>query len=162
MGTVFLMAMWSAPNVRAQMFVPAGRDTLRALPGVEVLVEPLEPNLARAGITAVAIAADVSAQLRAAGITTFPSQMQNPSPAKAYLYVQLSGFQLDRQGYVIAMQAHVRQSVQSLVTESTIVNAMTWDRAIVFLAPMGGAVGVVRREVRNLVEQFTRDWSSTR
>jgi len=162
MGTVFLMAMWPAPDARAQLFVPAGKDTLRALPGGEVLVEPLEPSLARAGITAASIAADVSAQLRATGITTFPSQMQNPSPAKAYLYMQLSGFPLARQGYVIAMQAHVRQSVQSLVTESTIVNAMTWDRTVVFLAPMGGAVGVVRQEVQNLVEQFTRDWNSTR
>src|SRR5262245_55194169 len=90
----FLVATLFATHARAQLFEPTGKDTLRALPGVEVLVEPLEPVLGPAGITGAAIATDVSAQLRAAGITLYPSQIQNPSPAKAYLYVQVSGFQV--------------------------------------------------------------------
>jgi hypothetical protein len=158
----FLLAMLLATDARAQLFEPTGKDTLRALPGVELLVEPLEPGLAPSGITADAIAADVSAQLRAAGITIYPSQMQNPSAAKAYLYVQVSGFQAPPQGYVIAAQAHVRQSVRSLVTESTIVNAMTWDRSIVFLAGAQSPAAAVKREIQDLLEQFVRDWKATR
>ena len=159
---VALAAMLPARDARAQLFEPSGKDTLRALPGVEVLVEPLEPGLARSGIAAATIAADVSAQLRAGGITIYPSQTQNPSPAKAYLYLQVSGFQVPRQGYAIAVQAHVRQSVRSLVTESTIVNAMTWDRSIVFLAPTDRPAATVNREVQDLVEQFVEDWNATR
>src|SRR5262249_29018955 len=90
-GTVCLIALSSSADAR-QMFVPSGKETLRALPGIEVLVEPLEQRLARSGITAAAIAADVSAQLRGSGIAIYPSQLENPSPAKAYLYVQVSGF----------------------------------------------------------------------
>ena len=161
MVALVAIALWPA-DAQAQLFVPSGKDTLRALPGVEVLVEPLERGLAAEGLTAPAIAARVSAQLRAGGIPIFATQMQNPSPAKAYLYLQLSAIQLQQQGHVIALQAHVRQSVRSLVTESTIVNAMTWDRRIVFLAPAGGAAGAVTREVQRLVEQFVRDWTSTR
>ena len=157
-----VLVMLLATDARAQLFEPTGKDTLRALPGVELLVEPLEPDLAPGGMTGATIAADVSAQLRAAGITIYPSQLQNPSAAKAYLYVQLSGFQVPRQGYVIAAQAHVRQSVRSLVTESTIVNAMTWDRSIVFLARAGSPAADIKREIQDLVEEFVRDWKATR
>jgi hypothetical protein len=159
---VCLIVMLCAADAHAQMFVPSGKDTLRTLPGVEVLVEPLEPALERSGLSERTIAADVAAQLRAGGITVFANQVQNVSPAKAYLYVQVSGFALERQGHVIAMQTHLRQSVRSLATESTIVNAMTWDRAIVFLAPPGTTAAIVQQEVQRLVEEFVRDWTATR
>jgi hypothetical protein len=161
-GLVCLIALLCAADARAQLFVPSGKDTLRALPGVEVLVEALEPGLASTGMNARTIAADVTEQLRASRIAVYPTQEQNPSPAKAYLYVQVSGFPLQRQGYVIAVQTHLRQSVRSLVTESTIVNAMTWDRAIVFFAPAASPAAAVQREIQRLVEQFVRDWTATR
>jgi hypothetical protein len=157
-----LIALLCAADARAQMFVPNGKDTLRELPGVEVLVEPLEPGLTPSGINAGTIAAEVTRQLRASGITVYPNQMQNPSPAKAYLYVQVSGFALQRQGYVIAVQTHLRQSVRSLATESTIVNAMTWDQAIVWLAPTASPAEAVRRQIQLHVEQFIRDWTAMR
>ena len=161
-SSVCLIVMLCAADARAQLFVPNGKDTLRALPGLEVLVEPLEPGLARTGMTERTIAADVTEQLRASGITVYPTQMENPSPAKAYLYVQVSGFPLQRQGYVIAVQTHLRQSVRSLATESTIVNAMTWDRAIALFAPTATPAAAVQREVQRLVEQFVQDWTATR
>ena len=157
-----LAALLYTADAGAQMFVPNGKDTLRMLPGVEVLVEPFEPELKGSGISERAIAADVTAQLRAGGIRVYPNQVQNPSPGKPYLYVQVSGFALERQGYVIALQTHLRQSVRSLATESTIVNAMTWDRAIVFLAPAAGAAAAVRQEVQRLVAEFVKDWAATR
>jgi uncharacterized lipoprotein YmbA len=42
-----LAACASAPS--AQMFVTTGRDTLRSLPGVEVVVDPVQSELERAG-----------------------------------------------------------------------------------------------------------------
>jgi hypothetical protein len=162
LSSVCLIGLLCAADARAQMFVPNGKDTLRTLQGVEVLVEPFEPELERSGISERTIAADVTAQLRAGGITVYPNQVQNPSPAKPYVYVQVSGFALERQGYVIALQTHLRQSVRSLATESTIVNAMTWDRAIVFLAPTAGAAAAVRQEVQRLVAEFVKDWAATR
>ena len=161
-SSLCLIAVLCAADTRGQMFVPNGKDTLRKLPGLEVLVEPLEPDLERSGINARTIGADVIGQLRASGITVYPNQVQNPSPAKAYLYLQVSGLPLEGRGYAIAVQTHLRQSVRSLATESTIVNAMTWDRAIVFVAPPVGAAAAVRQEVQRLVEAFVRDWTATR
>jgi hypothetical protein len=63
------------------------QDTLRGLPGVEVIVEGLQPELERSGLTAARIRADVERRLRDGGVVVYASQAANSSLAKAYLYV---------------------------------------------------------------------------
>jgi hypothetical protein len=117
-----------APNASAQMFISTGRDTLRGLPGVEVVVESLEQDLERDGLTRMAIQADVEGRLGAAGIAVYRSQKENPSAAKAYLYVQVDGVRLPTQDlHAIGVQVQLRQTLQSRITASNIVDAMTWD-----------------------------------
>jgi hypothetical protein len=151
-----------AAAASAQMFVPAGKDTLRGLPGVEVLVEELEPGIASSGLTAAAIAAEVKKQLASSSITVYPSQMQNPSPAKAYLYVHISGFPLQQQGCLLNLQVQVRQTLRSPVTNSNVVNAMTWDRQQFLFMPASNARSSLQAELRTLVQEFVQDWRTTR
>lgn len=145
-------------SAHAQMFVPTGRDTLRGLPGVEVIVEPLAPELEQAGVTGAAIRANVDRQLRAAGITVYATQMQNASPAKPYLYVHVSGLPVARQGVSLVVRVEVRQTLRSSVTNSNIVNAMTWDQQAVLFALPGSGVQGVLGEIEALVAQFVQDW----
>ena len=156
-ATLVLIA-GAAPNASAQMFVPTGRDTLRGLPGVEVVVEPLERDLERDGLTPVAIQADVERRLRAGGIIVYTSQTENPSEAKAYLYVHVNSLEVSGQDfYVIGVQVQLRQTLRSLVTASNIVDAMTWDAHDV-LAVRIGQVTSVRETIQSYVDQFIRDW----
>src|SRR5436190_834918 len=157
-GAAFVLVVFAARDLQAQQFVPTGRDTMRQLPGVEVLVEPLAPELAQAGITAAGIRTNVEAQLRTAGIHLYSSQTENPSPAKAYLYVMVSGLPVPGQGFALALQVHLRQTLRSLATGSNIVNAMTWDQQVVVVVPSGTSAADVNEEVRALVAQFVRDW----
>jgi hypothetical protein len=145
-------------DAHAQQFVPTGRDTLRGLPGVEVIVEPIAPELAQAGVTTAAIRANVDRQLRTAGITVYASQMENASPAKPYLYVHVSGLPVARQGFSLVVRVEVRQTLRSSVTNSNIVNAMTWDQQAVLFALPGSGVQGVLGEVQALVAQFVLDW----
>ena len=156
-GVVVLVMLGA--DAGAQQFVATGRDTLRGLPGVEVLVEPLAPELEQAGLTASAIHANVEGQLRAGGIQLYSSQAENASLAKPYLYVQVSGLSLpQRGGYALAVQVHLRQTLRSLVTQSAIVNAMSWDQQMVVVVPAGSGMQSVHGEVETLVSQFVRDW----
>lgn len=156
LGMAFLILL--AIDAQAQQFMPTGRDTLRGLPGVEVLVEPLAPELEQSGLSAAVIRANAEAQLRAGGIPIYSSQSENPSPAKAYLYVHVSGLSLPRQGYALAVQVHLRQTLRSLVTGSAIVNAMSWDQQMVMVVLPGSSMRVVDAELRSLVERFVQDW----
>ena len=152
--------MPGATRADAQMFVTTGRDTLRGLPGVEVLVEQLQAELERGGFTSSGIKADVERQLRTAGIRVYATQAENPSPAKAYLYVNINAMALPRgAGYAVAVQLHLRQTLRSLVTSSNVVNAMTWYAQNLVSAP-GTSLQNVRGELQIYVGQFVQDWTA--
>lgn len=143
----------------AQMFVPTGRDTLRGLPGVEVVVEELQPEVAL-GMSRAAIQDAVTGQLRAGGITVYASQPENPSPAKAYLYVHVNALALPGQERLaVALQVQLRQTVRSVARETQIVNAMTWDAHNVVAVPVG-RLDDLRQELRQYVALFIEDWAA--
>jgi hypothetical protein len=149
-----------ASTAHAQQFVATGRDTLRGLPGVEIAVEVAQPELARRGLDPAALRADVERRLRAAGVAVYASQAENPSPAKAYLYVHVNALELPAAaGYAIALQVHVRQALRSAVTNSQIVNAITWEAHNVVAAPTNG-LAAVRAEILTYVDDFLRDWTA--
>jgi plasmid stabilization system protein ParE len=159
-AAMFAVLVGIAPDVSAQMFVATGRDTLRGLPGVEVAVEPLERDLEGDGLTPVAIHSDVERRLRAGGIMVYTSQTENPSEAKAYLYVLVNSLKVPGQDfYVIGVQVQLRQTLRSLVTASNIVDAMTWDAHDVLVVRIG-QVTSVRESIQRYVDQFIRDWTA--
>ena len=154
----FLLLSVMATHASAQMFVTTGRDTLRGLPGVEVAVEQLQPELERDGLTGATIHDEVVQRLRAAGIAVYTSQNENPSEAKPYLYVDVNAVRLGGQNlYAIALQVQVRQTLRSPVTSSNIVDAMTWDARTVLVAP-GNNLTSVRLTIRQYVDHFIEDW----
>ena len=138
--------------------MPTGRETLRGLPGVEVIVEDVPEELSRAGMTQAAVTATVTEQLRAAGITLYSSQRQNPSPAQPYLYIHLNAVSTGAGTVAVAVQVHVRQTLASLTSTSRVVNAMTWDAHDIVVAPstLTGVPGVVA----DLVARFVADWKA--
>jgi hypothetical protein len=146
-----------AVGASAQLFVATGRDTLRGLPGVEIAVEDVPPELPQAELTTTALRTAVEQRLRAGGITVYATQVANPSDAKAYVYVQLNALSLPGQLQAVAIQVHLRQTVRSTVTSSNIVNAMTWDEHTV--AAVTAAEGAQLRDlVLEMVDHFVADW----
>jgi len=60
---------------------------------------------------------------------------------------------------VVGLQMHVRQTVTSLVTESKIVNAATWETGrLVSLAATD--LTQLRDEIREMAEEFLADWKA--
>jgi hypothetical protein len=144
-------------GIAAQLFVATGRDTLRGLPGVEVLVENVSPDLQPAELTGTALRTAVEARLRTGGITVYPTQSANPSEAKAYVYVHLNSVKLPGALHAVAIQVHLRQAVRSTVGPSTVVNAMTWDNHTVAAATEAEGAQV-RDLVLEMVDRFVADW----
>jgi hypothetical protein len=155
LGTALVPAFASG----AQMFVATGRDTLRSLPGVEVLIEPPGPALEGTGLTAGLLATEATRQLRAGNITVYESQRENPSAAKAYLYIHVNAAAAGRpESYAVAIQVQVRQTLASLVTESRVVNAMGWDSHGVEVIPAARLKDAVVAAVAEHVARFVDDW----
>jgi hypothetical protein len=153
-----LIVLFPAGELAAQQFVPTGRGTLRGLPGVEVVVEPLPTALEATALTTASVGSDVARQLREAGITTYKSQRENPSVSKPYLYIHINALAIDGGQLAVALQVHVRQTLVSLTTESKIVDAMSWDAHQVIAAPATHVTGAIRAELADLVSRFVEDW----
>ncbi len=144
----------------AQLFVPTGKDTLRSLPGVEVIVEPLQPEIERAGLTRAAIRTEVVRRPTTSGIRVFATQAENTSLAKPYVYVNVNALELPRAaGYAVAVQVQVRQTLRSVVTESSIVDALTWD-ALTVLHVTRDTLPGVHPAIDQFVDQFIADWKA--
>jgi hypothetical protein len=153
---LLLMLLSFGAEATAQPFTPTGRETLRGLPGVEVAVEvPTELRLSE--LTANAIHSAIEQRLRAAGITVYATQAANPSDAKAYVYVHLNALPLPGQLQAVAIQVHLRQTVRSVVTSSSIVNAMTWDQHTVAAVTPADAAQL-RDLVLEMIDRFIADW----
>jgi hypothetical protein len=152
-----LIVLLSAVGASAQLVVATGRDTLRGLPGVEVAVEVVPPELSQVELTTTALRNVVEQRLRAGGITVYATQAANESDAKAYVYVHLNALPLPGQLLAVAIQVHLRQTVRSTVTGSNIVNAMTWDQHTVAAAT--AADGAQLRDlVLEIIDLFVADW----
>jgi hypothetical protein len=159
--TAVLAACVAGPAAAgAQTSVPSGRNTLRGLPGVEVIVEQLQPELEAAGLTTASVRAAVVQLLTAARIPVYATQAANASDAKPYIYVHLNATGVrGATGYAVAVQVQVRQTLQSLVTGYRIVDAVTWDAHTVVHAT-GAALPAVTAAVRQFADQFVADWAA--
>jgi hypothetical protein len=156
-GIALVLTADPAREVGGRQFVPTGRATLRGLAGVEVLVEALQPELERAGLTGASLRADIVSRIRAHGITVYASQSENPSPAKPYLYLDLNAIALPRGEVAVLVQLHLRQTLRSPATGADVVDAMTWDQHSIIRMP-AGSPGTARATVRAQVDQFIEDW----
>ncbi len=160
-GVVAISLILAAASASAQLFVSTGRDTLRSLPGLEVLVEPLQPELESANFSASSLARDVAKQLRAGGVTLYTSQRTNPSDAKPYLYVHINAASTATgRDYGVAVQVQLRQTLASVVTVSRVVNATSWDASDVVMTTDRTLPSDVSEAVRALVARFVDDWAA--
>jgi hypothetical protein len=156
---VAVLALLIVPASAGQLFVPTGGITLRGLPGVELIVETVPGALQRAGLTQAVVRRVVEQALREGGVVVFPSQAANPSASKAYLDMRMTALALPDGSYAVALQMHARQTVSSLVTESKIVNAATWDTGRL-VSVAATELPRVADEIREMAAEFVADWKA--
>ena len=102
------------------------RATLRGLRGVGVLVEPLAPDVERAGLTTLQLQTEVEGQLRKAGIPVFTTEERLRVPGKPFVYVHV---QVVIRSYALAtyfIQVELHQRA-SLETDALLTTVSTWS-----------------------------------
>src|SRR5438445_108872 len=104
----------------------ATRATLRGLRGVGVLVEPLDPDVERAGLTTLQLQTAVEGQLQKAGIPVFTTEERLRVPGKPFLYVHVN---IVLRSYALAtyfIHVEVNQRA-SLETDAFLTTVSTWS-----------------------------------
>jgi hypothetical protein len=133
------------------------KETLRGLPGVTVVVEPLQANAEQDGLTQKQLHTDVERQLRAAGIRVLTQDEWRSTPGSPYLYVNVSALRKSYGLYAYAIEVCLNQVVTLLRAQNIQEFAETWETREV------GTVGkeqiaTVRESVAAHVNIFIHDY----
>ncbi|MGE5840341.1 MAG: hypothetical protein ACM34H_10425 [Deltaproteobacteria bacterium] len=128
------------------------RTTLRGIKEVNVVIESIEPEIEKLGLTQAQVRADVEGKLRGANIPV-AEQIERGRPA-VYLYVQvMRPEKVDRLFYSISLSL-----LQNVVLErdpKVKTNTDTWQ---VRVLGMSSGTDAIRSEIRSLMDQFIEDF----
>ncbi len=137
----------------------ASRRTLASLPGVGVLVEPIQPNVQKyaqkAGLTAAQLQKDIQTRLQAAGIRTFRGDDWLKVPGRPVLYVNINTHETEKYWYAYDIRLELRQLVSLEVNPAIKTLADTWSINITGVANIGN-MSVIRNDVMVLVERYVQ------
>jgi hypothetical protein len=134
------------------------RESLRDLDGIRVEVDPLPSFLARQGLSAETLAADVERQLRGAGVhVLMMGEFRTGDP-----HLQLVFTVSDVQGHMVASRVEVNFVQICFLRRNPLVTfnrARTWNAAAaVSLGPAAQVATRIRRDLTRQIEQFIDDY----
>lgn len=147
-----------ASNAFAEMPERA-KETLRGLPGVTVVIEPLHDSAEHDGLTRSQLQTEVERQLQAAGIRVLTQDEWRSTPGSPYLYVNVSALKKSYGLYAYSIEVCLNQLVTLIRNQDIQEFAETWETREV------GTVGkdrlaTVHQSVAAHVGIFIRDYFS--
>jgi hypothetical protein len=136
------------------------RATLRGLNGVQVVVEDLEPDVERDGLTMQQILTDVELRLRKSGIRVLTEQERFNAPGQPWLYVRVSTYRhSDISAYSVATLVELYQDTSLARNPDLAIAAVTWSTGGIGM--VGSArVRQFRERVADRVDQFINAYLS--
>ena len=131
------------------------RETLRGLPGVDVLIEDLDPDATAAGLSRDAIQADVELILRSSGIQVVPL---GRVPVGPYLYLNVITVKNGLGVYAYSVSLELNQKVEVLSGTRKQVYAATWSKRTIGSVGRDNLHTIVSDNVAPLVKRFANDF----
>ncbi|HXG18801.1 MAG TPA: hypothetical protein VNN62_06985 [Methylomirabilota bacterium] len=153
-----LVVLFLTCSLRASAEMPdRAKETLRDLPGVTVVIEPLQAAAEHDGLTQHQLQIDVEQQLRTAGIRVLTHDEWRQTPGSPYLYVNVAALKKNYGLYAYSIEVCLNQVVTLLRNQHIQEFAETWETREV------GTVGqdrlsTVRESVAAHVNTFIRDY----
>ena len=134
------------------------RESLRRLPGVEVIVEAFLSEEEAAGFSRDAIRTGVELILQANGVRILNGSERLETTSTPFLYVKVNPFKhSSADTYCLAIEVELHQAVSLMNRPEQRMSARTWSR--VQVAIIGEQItGRVNELVEPLIKQFANDF----
>jgi hypothetical protein len=134
------------------------RESLRRLPGVEVVVETFLSEEEAAGFSRDAIRTSVEGVLQSNGVKILSAAERLQTSSAPFLYVKVNPFKHSgAETYCLAIEVELHQSVSLMNRPEQRMSARTWKRMQV--AIIGEHItGRVTELVEPLIKQFANDF----
>lgn len=143
----------------------ADAQSLKGIAGIWVLVENLDPDLQKAGLTKGELRSDVEDRLRESGIAVEPPSESGAGP---FLYLKLTDIAVPaggkrkskarsrNEGTALYVRLELQQSVALKREPSSSLLADTWRQSVIGYAEPARAGETARGWVRELTERFVK------
>lgn len=135
---------------------PLDRATLKGINGFMILVENIDPDTERDGLTELQIQNDAELKLRMAGIKVLTDMERLETKAQAYVYIRANILKLDRGSYVYNVDVSVEQPA-FLKKDQSFATVSTWSKGNIGITP---DLEDIRSEIKNRVDNFLNAWLS--
>jgi hypothetical protein len=134
------------------------RESLRRLPGVEVIVETFLSEEEVAGFSRDAVRRDVELVLQSNGVRILSGAERLQTPSAPFLYVKVNPLKhSSAETYCLAIEVELHQAVSLINRPEQRMSARTWNR--VQVAIIGEQItGRVTEVVEPLIKQFANDF----
>ena len=133
------------------------RESLRGLPGVEVVVEEVKSDAQVDGLSQESIRAAVELILRSKGIRVLTQSERSETPAKPYLYVSVGTDKQTSGQYSFSPRVELYQAVSLVQRPQHMMPALTW-----FMPGKLRTVGQqnIRLWIINSIEPLVREFAN--
>jgi len=144
------------PFGKSDSYFIVGKDTLAGLPGVRVVVAPINPEVEKYGLSKSTFQTDVELQLRRNGLKVLSANERFAMPGRPYLWIEPL-IRIDGQMYVVGVQIELMQDVRLVTNPRFVLSASTWHRSLI---GSGGLLYIqgIRSKVKDMVDEFCNDY----
>ena len=132
-------------------------DSLKGLSGVYLLVEPLSPDVERAGLTSAQLRADVELRLRSSSIRVMSRKDVLKQPGTPHLYLNANLMKSDSEFWVFDISLEFIQETFLKRNRDGLFRAKTWGISATGYAT-GGRLVRIREKLRDLTDRFCNDY----
>jgi hypothetical protein len=132
---------------------PLDRGTLRGLKSLSVIVDPIDPQLDRAGLTAAVLRNQLEARLRHGGVTVDEAAVE-------FLGLHVSSTQIRKGPYSLCLSIGLYQPVVQSRDKEIRTATQTWEVDTILLAQPKGLMQSSTAALDQLADRFVNAWRS--
>ncbi len=137
------------------------KESLRGLKGLFILVEPLNPEVEKAGVSRGQLKGEVELRLRQAGIRVFNEEQRMEEPDQPYLYINLNGYSWREEViYGYALKVDLNQLV--ILNRDPKIGGFgtTWYSGSAGIIGANKLKNFIRKELADTIDKFISDYSA--
>jgi len=134
------------------------RTTLRGLKGVYVLIEELNPDLEKDGLTGEQLLTDAELKLRKVGIEVLTEEEWLKTPDLPYLYVNINGDKVKNTFYCLSIQVSLIQEIRLERNSFIKASSSTWQTSSVGGCNESVVISTVRDGLGDIINNFINDY----
>ncbi len=155
---IMVMALTCLDLRTTQAASPEERDSLRGLPGVEVVIEDIDLDAQADGLSQEAVLTAVERILRSSDIRVLTQSESFKTPPEPHLYVRVTIMADNNSGYALSGVVELHQRVSLFHRPQREMSTETWSVRSIGTVGRSRIRSVISKMIEPQVKEFAKDF----